>query len=142
MNSEPIIVVQELNAPIEKVWKALTTLKDLQHWFFELDEFELKKGYVFTFYDGGEEQKYLHICKILEIEPYEKLSFSWRYQDIGGDSIVSFYLYKNGNNTLVKLIHAGVENFETDKPDFSRESFEKGWDDIINISLKEYVENN
>ena len=143
MNSKPIIVEQELNASIEKVWKALTTQEDLKHWFFIIDEFKLEKGFIFTFYEGGEEQKYLHICKIIDVQPLEKLSYSWKYQDVDGNSVVSFYLHKNDKNkTLLKLVHEGADSFKHDNPDFSRESFEKGWDYIITISLKEYVENN
>lgn len=138
--NKPIVIEQELDAPVEKVWKVLTTQKDMEHWFFEIDEFELKEGYTFTFYDGGEEEKYLHICKILVVVPSNKFSFSWEYEDIEGVSTVTFYLQKKDDRTLIRLVHEGTENFRTDNPNFSAESFERGWNDIINISLKEYVE--
>ncbi|HCO67355.1 MAG TPA: SRPBCC domain-containing protein [Dysgonomonas sp.] len=141
-NKEFVFIEQEFNAPIDKVWKAITFAEELEHWFFEIDEFELKQGFVFTFYEGGEEEKYLHICRILEIMTLAKLSYSWKYQDIDGNSTVSFYLNKQDEKTLLKLVHEGINSFRNEKPDFTKEYFEKKWNNLINYSLKEFIENN
>jgi len=142
MDKKPIIIEQKISAPIDRVWKAITDNKEMEHWYFEIDEFKPEVGYIFTFYAGGEEEKYLHVCKILEIVPKVTLSYSWRYEDFDGYSVVTFELFNEGNKTRVKLIHEGTESFPQDRPDFSRASFTQGWKEIIGIYLKEYVETN
>lgn len=140
MKASPIIVEETLKAPVNKVWKVLTDIHEMEQWYFEIDEFEPEVGFVFTFYGGSEEEKYLHICKIKEIIPNARLSYSWQYEGLDGSSLVIFDLTQSGNDTLLRLTHEGVETFPQNKPDFRRNSFEKGWNDIIRIYLKEYVE--
>lgn len=140
VKKDMVVIDENLDAPIDKVWKALTDTDEMDRWYFIMDDFQLEVGSTFTFYSGGEETKYLHICKILEIKPEEKLSYSWRYEDLEGESVVSFYLYKHEEVTHLKLTHEGLDSFPQDKPDFTVESFRKGWEEIISISLKEYVE--
>ena len=55
-------------------------------------------------------------------------------------SYVTFELFEENDNTKVRLTHSGVESFDTPDPNFKRESFEKGWDYIINTSLKTFIE--
>ncbi len=140
MKASPIIVEETLKAPVNRVWKALTDIHEMEQWYFEIDEFEPEIGFVFTFYGGSEEEKYLHICKIKEVIPNARLSYSWQYEGLDGSSLVIFDLTQSGNDTLLRLTHEGVETFPQNKPDFRRDSFEKGWNDIIRIYLKEYVE--
>lgn len=140
MKDNPIIIEQEMNAPIEKVWYALTNKEAISEWFFEVDDFEPEVGYEFVFYTGGEEQKYKHICKVLEVKKYQKLSYSWQYEDVSGYSVVSFHLSNMGNNTLLKFKHEGIECFPQQNPLFMRKSFVDGWNEVICDQLKEYVE--
>lgn len=142
MEKKEIVIEEVMDALVGKVWEALTNKDKLSNWFFEIDDFELRKGFVFTFYEGGEEQKYQHTCKIVDIVFQEKLSFTWEYPDIEGTSIVTLYLQPERGKTRVKLVHEGIDSFPQDKPDFNFKDFEDGWRDIISISLKEYVQNN
>ncbi|WP_029906274.1 SRPBCC domain-containing protein [Prevotella sp. 10(H)] len=141
MKSEPVIVETDINAPVEKVWEAITDAAEMQHWFFEVSEFKPAVGFEFSFYSGGEEQKFLHVCKVLEVEPYKLLSYSLAYDDMDGESVVRIELSENMDITSVKLTHTGIESFPQDRPDFSRPTFENAWKELIQISLKEYVEN-
>lgn len=141
MNNKAVIIEQTLKASVDKVWKAITDAGEMEHWYFEIDDFKPEPGFTFQFYSGGEETKYLHICKVLVVEPKRKLSYSWRYEDLDGNSIVTFELSEQGKNTHIRFTHEGIESFPQDKPDFSRESFLGGWKEIIGISLKEYLEN-
>lgn len=59
-----------------------------------------------------------------------------------GDSLVTFELFEEEGKTRVRLTHTGVESFATDNPDFRRESFVGGWNEIIGKLLKEYAEKN
>ncbi len=85
-------------------------------------------------------ESYLHLCKITEVIPGKKLSYSWRYDGYPGNSFVTFELFEEGNQTRLKLTHKNLESFGTDNPDLARENFEEGWDAIIGKSIKEYLE--
>ena len=42
--SDPIIVERTYNAPIEKVWNAITDREEMKKWYFELAEFKAEPG--------------------------------------------------------------------------------------------------
>ncbi len=68
MNSEPIIIERTFNAPITKVWKAITDKSEMRNWYFDLSEFKAEVGFKFQFL-GGEDggKQYLHLCEILKL---------------------------------------------------------------------------
>ena len=141
MNNEPLIVVATYNAPITKVWQVLTDNEEMKQWYFKLAEFKPEAGFEFSFDGGSEEKTYKHLCKVLEVIPNKKLSYSWRYKDYEGNSVVTFELFDEGNNTTrLKLTHEGLESFPQDSKDFSRASFTQGWTYITGTSLKNFLE--
>ena len=45
----------------------------------------------FSFYGKGHKgESYLHLCKIIDVIPEKKLSYSWRYENYPGNSVVTF----------------------------------------------------
>ncbi len=140
MKSEPFVIERTFNAPIAKVWKAITDKSDMKKWYFDLEAFEPEPGFEFQFYGGSEEQKYLHLCKVTEVIVGKKLSYSWRYEGLQGDSVVTFELFDEGGKTRLRLTHTGLETFPRDSRDFARESFAMGWTELIGRLLKEFVE--
>ncbi len=40
MNTEPFVIEQTYNAPVSKVWKAITDKDDMKQWYFNLAEFK------------------------------------------------------------------------------------------------------
>jgi uncharacterized protein YndB with AHSA1/START domain len=139
MKAEPVIVERMFNAPVQKVWEAITDNAKMKQWYFDLEEFRPEVGFEFRFYGGTEENKYLHICKITEVIPLKKLTHSWRYDGYPGDSFVTYELFPEGDKTKLRLIHTGLETFPS-LPDFARTNFEMGWNHIIGKSLPEYLE--
>jgi uncharacterized protein YndB with AHSA1/START domain len=140
MDTQPIIAEQLLHAPVSKVWKAITDKAEMKKWYFDLIEFKAIPGFIFHFSGGpSPEKQYVHVCVIKEVLPEKKLSYSWRYEGYEGDSVVTFELFPKGNQTLVKLIHTGVETFPKDNPDFAKKNFVEGWNHFINTSLKDYL---
>ncbi len=140
MNSQSIIIEQTYNAPIDKVWKAITDKDQMKDWYFMLDEFKPEIGFEFRFYgEGHKGEKYLHLCKITEVIQQKKLQYSWSYQGHQGYSEVTFELFAEGKATRLRLTHDGVESFP-DQPDFARESFQQGWTYITGTSLKNFLE--
>ncbi|MBC7861539.1 MAG: SRPBCC domain-containing protein [Bacteroidia bacterium] len=137
---QPFIIERTYNAPAALVWKAITNKEDMKHWYFDLKEFRPEPGFEFQFEGGPPEKSYLHLCKITEVVPEKKITYSWRYDGYEGISFVTFELFAEGNKTTVKLTHAGLETFPASNPDLAKENFATGWNHIIGISLKEYLE--
>jgi uncharacterized protein YndB with AHSA1/START domain len=141
MKNEPIVKEITINAPVSKVWKAITDKDEMKHWYFDLEAFKPEVGFEFQFYGGSEEKQYLHLCKITEVEPGKTLIYSWKYDGYPGESFVTFELFAEGDDTTrVRLTHTGVESFAGNGPDFAVTSFTAGWNEIIGTSLKDYIE--
>jgi len=140
MKTEPLIKEVLLDAPVSKVWKAITDRKDMKQWYFDIAEFKSQVGFEFQFEGGKEDKSYLHLCKITEVIPGKKLAYSWRYDGYPGSTLVTFELFAEGNKTRLKLTHEGLESFGTDNPDFAKENFVEGWTYLIEKSIKEFVE--
>ena len=52
MNTRPVVVEQEYNTSIDKVWNALTIKEEMKYWYFNLPEFYAEEGFEFQFYGG------------------------------------------------------------------------------------------
>lgn len=140
MKNEPFIIERTYHAPVTKVWKAITDKNEMKEWYFDIAEFKPEVGFEFHFSAGTAEKKYLHLCKITEVIPGKKLSYSWRYDGYPGNSEVTFELFAEGDNTRLKLTHTGLETFPQDDPAFAVQSFASGWTQIIGTSLPAFVE--
>jgi uncharacterized protein YndB with AHSA1/START domain len=141
MKAEPVIKEVILNAPVSKVWKAITNKDDMSQWYFDLSEFKPEVGFEFSFEGKGlKGQQYLHLCKITEVVPLKKISYTWGYENYPGSSIVTFELFDEEDKTKIKLTHEGLESFDSDNPDFAKENFVAGWNELIGKSLKHYIE--
>ncbi len=133
---------QLLDAPVEKVWAALTEKERMKEWYFDLSDFRAEPGFRFSFPGQGRKgEQYLHQCTVLEVEPQRKLEYSWTYQDQPGYTVLRFTLEPKGGQTLLKLSHRGLETFP-DHPDFAVSSFREGWTMLITQLLPQYLEKN
>ena len=141
MDSDPIIIEQSYPTTAENIWEAMTSRKAMKQWYFELQEFIPEVGFEFQFTGGpAEDRQYLHFCKITEVIAGRKLAYSWRYDGYEGNTLVTFELFPEGKQTMLKLTHEGLETFPASNPDFGRENFVVGWNWILGTSLKEYLE--
>lgn len=139
----PIIIQFKIDAPIEKVWKALTDKNEMKSWYFDISDFELEVGKQFNFYEPGEERKYHHQGDILEIIPKQKLQHTWSYPELyNGKSTVTWEIQPDEKGTILTLTHENINTFKDLGENFSRESFTEGWNGIIGQTLKSYLENN
>ena len=141
MDTQPIVMERVLNAPVTKVWKAITDKNEMKLWYFDLAEFKAEVGFKFQFVGGPDSGvQYLHLCEITEVIPEKKLTYSWRYDGYAGNSFVTFELFEQGKSTLLKLTHTGLETFPADNKDFAKKNFMEGWTSIIHTGLKDYLE--
>lgn len=128
------------NAPIEKVWQAITDPEAIRQWSFDLPGFKAEVGCEFQFYGGKDENnQYLHICQVTEVIDNQKLVYSWRYDGYEGISYVIFELFSEGPQTRLKFTHEGIGTFPATNPDFASENFAEGWTYSVN-ALKGFVE--
>jgi uncharacterized protein YndB with AHSA1/START domain len=139
MDNGPIIIEQDFNAPVSKVWMAITDKDEMKKWYFDIAEFKPEVGFEFNFLAGNDQKKYLHLCKITEVVPDKKLAYTWRYDGYEGNTLVTFELFEEGNKTKLKLTHEGVETFPK-IPGFAKNNFVEGWTNIIGTSLKNFLE--
>ena len=126
--------VIQLNAPILKVWHAVSTSEGLSAWFMPND-LQAEVGYEFQLNAGPFG---LSPCKVTEVDPPNKLAFEW-----GKDWVLTFELAEKDGRTELTLIHSGwtVDNateFGEAHPVVC-ERMDNGWSGIVR-KLGEYVE--
>src|SRR4029077_7037528 len=102
-----IVMERTLNAPIQRVWNALTEVEEMRHWYFDLKEFKPEVGFEFEFVVEREGMKYHHLCRVTEAVPQRKIAYTWRYKGEVGDSLVTFELFAEGMQTRLRLTHEG-----------------------------------
>lgn len=93
-----------------KVWRALTEPALLAEWLLPVIGLELERGAAFTFksqpYPGWDG---IVNCRILGIEPHEKLSYSWRVEDMDLDTVVTFTLTPTPSGTRLSIVQSGFK---------------------------------
>ena len=140
-NDEPIIVEQTFPLSINTVWKAITEIDQMRQWYFEnIPSFEPDVGFETQFNVRCEGRDFLHLWKVTEVVPKQKITYSWKYDSYPGDSFVTFELFEEDNLTTIRLTHQVQESFPEDIPEFAREGCVEGWTYFIRKSLKEYLE--
>ena len=133
------MIERTFDAPVDRLWKALTDVDEMRQWYFDLKEFKPEVGFEFEFVVEHEGVTYHHLCRITEVTPQKRIAYTWRYKGEQGDSLVTFELFAAGDKTQLKLTHTGLETFPR-TPAFARKNFNEGWTQIIGTSLKEFVE--
>jgi len=141
MNNQSVIVERFFSADITLVWKALTEKEQMKQWYIDVTEFEAIVGFKFDFWAGEEGGKqWKHLCEIIEVIHERKLTYSWKYDGYSGMSYVTFELFEEGNGTKLKLTHTGLDTFPADVPELAINNFERGWNQLLNDSLNDFLE--
>src|SRR5436189_1454407 len=97
--AEAIVVERTFNAPVARVWKALTDVEQMRAWYFDLKEFKPEVGFEFEFIVEHEGTTYHHLCRVTEVISQRKIAYTWRYKGEPGDSLVTFELIDEGKKT-------------------------------------------
>ena len=137
--AEAVVIERTFNTPVGRVWKALTNVEEMRQWYFNLKQFKAEVGFEFEFVVEHEGTTYHHLCKVTQVIPQKKLAYTWRYKGHEGDSLVTFELFADGDETRLKLTHQGLETFPKTAA-FARKNFEAGWTAIIDSELKQFLE--
>jgi uncharacterized protein YndB with AHSA1/START domain len=139
--AEALTVERTFNAPVARVWEALTDVDQMRVWYFDLKGFKPEVGFEFEFIVEHEGNSYHHLCKVTEVIPQKKIAYTWRYKGEPGNSLVTIALSGEGDKTKLRLTHEGLETFPK-TPLYARKNFEAGWNAIIGTELKQFVERN
>lgn len=141
VKNEPLVVERTFDAPVALVWKVLTEKEHMKEWYFELEEFHPEIGFAFDFMAGPPDgKKFHHACKVTDVVPERRLSYSWRYLGYPGESQVTFELFAEGEKTRLRLTHAGLETFPANVPELAAGNFEEGWNYILGTALAGYLQ--
>ena len=135
---KPIEKKVVINAPVNKIWKALTESDKIEQWMLMSNTFKPVLNNQFVFKGEMNGNKFDIKCKVLEMEENKKLVYSWSGPFFEGSTIVSIQLKGNKGGTELTLIHSGWAENQKDV----RESHSKGWDERFVEKLKEVIEQN
>ena len=108
--SDDLAFEYDLEAPPEKVWRALTVPELVAAWLMPNTLTRTEPGERFSF-----EGKRLGLaekidCEVLTAEPERLLRYRWR-ESGDADSIVTFELKPHGVGTRLRVIHAAPSRF-------------------------------
>ena len=141
MENDAVIIEHTYDAPVEKVWKAITDLRQMRAWYFPmLEDFKAEVGFEtkFTVVAGGKD--YLHIWKVVEVIPAKKISYEWKFGGYPGNSLLTFELFQNQGGTRLVLTHTGLKSFQGDVyPELAKENFMEGWTQFIGTALRDFL---
>lgn len=109
----------ELNAPVSRVWRALTDHREFGEWFLVRIDKPFVAGEPATgqiTYPGYEHVQWNVVVR--KIEPETLFSFTWRPYAIDPDvdysgetpTLVEFTLEPTATGTLLRLVESGFEN--------------------------------
>lgn len=123
-----------LNAPIQKVWEAVSTSAGIEAWFMPND-FRPVLGQEFTLRSPYGDSP----CKVTELDPPNRLSFAW-----GKDWQVTFTLKDLEGKTEFTLVHSGwsaeTKTEVGESHTVVRDRMEDGWGSAVLPRLRKYVE--
>lgn len=121
-------VTRTLNAPPERVWRALTDANELAAWFWPPSwastvEADVRVGgrYRVASEVGGMAVGGEYVA----VEPFERLVQTWRWDGEDHETLVTTTLTPSGDGTLVTILH---ERFATDE---DAANHRQGWDDCL-----------
>ena len=140
---QPIIVEQSFNVPPERVWEAITQRDQMVQWFFEeIETYDSNVGADNRFTVRAEGVDYPHILRILDAVPGAKLAHTFNFEGYSGEGVVTWELSGTDTGCHLRLTHTGIETFPKDRPVFTREACQGGWEYFVQQRLKAYLDGN
>ena len=147
LNQDRIEKVVDLNAPISRVWRALTNHEEFGSWFHVRLDNPFILGEITTgniTYPGYEHMEWVSTTEKLD---HERLfAFSWPPSSIDPDNtydddakvLVEFHLEPNGDGTRLTIVETGFMQFPESKRLEVLRSNDEGWE-IQTRNIAEYV---
>lgn len=139
MKDSIIAVTKIFDVTPHDLWDAITNKDSLRKWYFTISDFSCEVGETFTFYDPS--GSYLHRCKVLESEKDSCFKHTWEHpNESKGTSIVTWKIIPLADHkTKLEFTHEGVESFYDAGKDFVPENFLAGWNELIQVNLRNFL---
>lgn len=138
---KPVVVEEIFNCSIKKVWNSITDLNEMKQWFFNnIPSFKPEVGFKTEFMVQSEERTFTHLWTVTTVETFKKIVYNWKYKEYPGNSFVSFELFEEKHNILLRVTSTVTEDFPEDIPELKTESCKAGWNYFIKQNLKYYHE--
>ena len=131
----PIAKQTTLDAPIERVWQALTTPDEVARWLGCL-EFKPVVGHVFYMQPDadrrarGDTTGATH-CELLELRAPTRLAFSWFFPDTPKTHVTLELRAEGPARTHLTLTHTGWDRFPPDTIRPVRDGLDGGWEAVL-----------
>lgn len=116
-----------INSTPQKVWDALTNPKIIEKWSGAKAVMTDKEGTKFKLWDNE------IFGTNIKVTPIKKLVQEWYTDTMIKPSLLTFNIKRQGNKTIVELIHENVPEDEFD-------DIKSGWKDYYMNPLKKLVE--
>ena len=128
--------VVELNAPVSRVWRALTDHREFGEWFRVNIDQPFAPGQPSTghmTYPGYEHIKWNAVVQ--KIEPEHLFSYTWHpyaidpKQDYSGEpeTLIEFTLERTATGTLLRLVESGFDKLPEQRRFEAFRMNERGW---------------
>jgi len=138
----------DVNAPPERVWRALTTAEDLAAWFRVGIEGDIAPGaevWMTSKYPGHEGTRFL--VKVTEMTPPHRFVWQWHpgAVDPGIDysrepwTTVTFTLEPSGRGTRLRVLETGFNEVSLARRAKVVQDNSQGWTEVI-VWIQQYVE--
>ncbi len=140
-SDSPIIVEVPFNSSKEIIWQAITNHARMIQWFFDnIPDFKPQVGFKTRFAVSPGDRTFTHCWEITEVEPLEKITYNWHYEEYPGDSFVTFDLLPSNDQTILKLTMTIIEDFPDEIQEFTVDSCRGGWNYFLGENLRKYLE--
>ena len=118
-----IEITKQIDAPPERVFRALTDAEELTRWFPSSAESDPRTGgdYILRFEFDDESKNHTYAGKYEEVTPLERVRYPWNGRF--GDTTVEFVLGSADAGTELTLTHSGW----TKEAEETRQLHEQGW---------------
>jgi uncharacterized protein YndB with AHSA1/START domain len=133
----------DIDAPIEKVWRAVSTQDGLRGWFSTNIEIDPKIGGWVEFHGTHGGTPYRFGGKVTELTPPSKITWEWNsmLEDWPAPTLLTIELVANGAQTHVEMRHHGWEALGAELGVKEHGDFTRGWGMSNELrDLKDYVE--
>lgn len=140
MSKEKITIQKKIAAPVDVIWKALTSASEMKNWYFAMEKFIPEPGFCFRMF-GEKNGKFFPIrCCIIQAEKNKLLTYSWSYEEFPVETLLRFELEEDGKKTLVRVTHSGLDAFPKEMEHLDSKHHKESWNNIIGKHLKTYAE--
>jgi uncharacterized protein YndB with AHSA1/START domain len=132
-----------IDAPVERVWAALTEASQIAGWFGDRAEIDLRPGGAAEFF--WEAFGSFHAI-IERVEPHRHFAYRWARNAnepprAGNSTLVEFTLSPEGTGTLLKVVETGFQFLEMPEEEQARqrEMNTQGWHSELD-ELRDYAQ--